>query len=552
MKTTFGRSVTLRSLHRAGARLRAAVGRDHIAVMARAEASSSPGARLRAGGPVRRDLVAGLTVALVLVPQSLAYAQLAGVPAERGLYAAALPTIAAALVASSPYLQTGPVALTSLLTFGALSTLAAPGSGEYVGLAILLALVVGVVRVALGAARAGVLAYLMSPPMLIGFIPAAALVILAAQLPVALGVEVQGDGVLRDAAGALADPRSWRTEDAVLAGATAAFVLAAARVTRLFPAVLVAVLGALVYSALADYGGATVGSIDAAVADPVLDLPWRDLPSLLVPGLVIALVGFAEPSSIARRFAAVERARWDPNRELVSQGVANVVAGAAGGFPVGGSFSRSALNRSAGARTRWSGAVAGVAVIAFLPFAEVLEPLPRAVLAGVVIAAVVELARILPLARLLGQSHPQFVVAVATFVLTLALAPRVDLAVVAAITLAVVVHLWRELELGVESWLDGETLHVRPIGVLWFASARRFEDALVELLADHRQATRVVVHLDGLGRFDYSGALTLRRLLERARAAGLETEVVDVRPRAARAVARIVEAERDPLGEDLT
>ncbi|MBW3592148.1 MAG: STAS domain-containing protein [Actinobacteria bacterium] len=520
--------------------------------MARAEASSSPGARLRAGGPIRRDLVAGITVALVLVPQSLAYAQLAGVPAERGLYAAALPTIAAALVASSPYLQTGPVALTSLLTFGALSTFAAPGSGEYVGLAILLALVVGVVRVALGAARAGVLAYLMSPPMLIGFIPAAALVILAAQLPVALGVDAEGGGVLRDAATALADPRSWRTEDAVLAAATAAFVLGAARVTRLFPAVLVAVLAALAYSALADYGGATVGSIDAAVADPVFDLPWRELPSLLVPGIVIALVGFAEPASIARRFAAVERSRWDPNRELVSQGVANLAAGAAGGFPVGGSFSRSALNRSAGARTRWSGAVAGIAVIAFLPFARVLEPLPRAVLAGVVIAAVVELARILPLARLLGQSRPQFVVALATFVLTLGLAPRVDLAVVAAIALAVIVHLWRELELGVESWLDGETLHVRPIGVLWFASARRFEDAFLDLLADHREANRVVVHLDGLGRFDYSGALTLRRLLERARAAGLETEVVDVRPRAARAVARIVEAERDPLGEDLT
>ena len=533
--------------------MRAAVGRDHIArMMARAEASPSPGTRLRAGGAVRRDLVAGITVALVLVPQSLAYAQLAGLPADRGLYAAALPTIAAALIASSPYLQTGPVALTSLLTFGALSTLAAPGSGDYVALAILLALVVGAARVALGAARAGVLAYLMSPPMLIGFIPAAALVIFAAQLPVALGVEAQGAGVLRSAATALADPRAWQTEDAILAGATAAFVVVVGRVTRLFPAVLVAVLGALAYSALTGYGGATVGAVEATVADPVLALPWRELPSLLVPGLVIALVGFAEPASIARRFAALERARWDPNRELVSQGVANVVAGAAGGFPVGGSFSRSALNRSAGARTRWSGAVAGLAVIAFLPFADVLEPLPRAVLAGIVIAAVVDLARILPLARLRGQSRPQFVVAAATFVLTLALAPRVDVAVVAAIALAVVVHLWRELELGVESWLDGETLHVRPIGVLWFASARRFEDAFIELLADRREATRVVVHLDGLGRFDYSGALTLRRLLERARAAGLEAEVVDVRPRAAGAVARIVEAERDPLGEDMT
>ena len=520
--------------------------------MARAEASPSPDPRRRLDGALRRDVVAGITVALVLVPQSLAYAQLAGLPPERGLYAAALPPMAAALVASSPYLQTGPVALTSLLTFGALSTFAAPGSGEFVGLAILLALVVGAVRVALGAARAGVLAYLMSPPMLIGFVPAAALVILAAQLPVALGVQVEGEGIIRDAASALGDPGAWEHESALLAAATAAFVLGAARVTRLFPAVLVAVCAALVYSALTDFGGATVGAVDAAVADPLFDLPWRELPNLLLPGVVIALVGFAEPAAIARRFAAVERSRWDPNRELMSQGVANVVAGAAGGFPVGGSFSRSALNRRAGARTRWSGAVAGLAVIAFVPFAEVLEPLPRAVLAGIVIAAVAELARFLPFARLLGQSYPQFVVATATFVLTLALAPRVDLAVVAAIALAVAVHLWRELELGVESWVEGETLHVRPIGVLWFASARRFEDAFIDLLADHREATEVVVHMDGLGRFDYSGALTLRRLLERAREAGLTPRVADVRPRAARAVARIVEAERDPLGEDAT
>ena len=386
--------------------------------------------------------------------------------------------------------------------------------------------------------------------MLIGFVPAAALVILAAQLPVALGVDAEGEGVLRDAATALAAPGSWSVEDALLAAATAEFVLLAARVARLFPAVLVAVLAGLAYAALAGYRGATVGAVEATVADPVLALPWRELPSLLVPGVVIALVGFAEPASIARRFAALERSRWSPDRELVSQGVANLVAGGAGGFPVGGSFSRSALNRRAGARSRWSGAVAGLAVIALLPFAGMLEPLPRAILAGIVIAAVLELARLLPLVRLAGQSRPQFVVAATTFVLTLALAPRVDIAVVVAIALAVAVHLWRELELGLESWVDGETLHVRPIGVLWFASARRFEDAFLERLADHRDATRVVVHLDGLGRFDYSGALTLRRLLERAREAGLESEVVDVRPRAERAVRRIVLAERDPLGED--
>jgi SulP family sulfate permease len=116
--------------------------------------------------PAPGDVIAGISVAAVLVPQALAYAQLAGMPANQGLYAAALPPIAAALVASSPYLQTGPVALTSLLTFGALSTMAEPGSADYVGLGLLLALVVGVMRLAIGLARAGVLAYFVSRPML--------------------------------------------------------------------------------------------------------------------------------------------------------------------------------------------------------------------------------------------------------------------------------------------------------------------------------------------------------------------------------------------------
>lgn len=504
-------------------------------------------APLRLPRPAPGDLAAGLGVALVLVPQSLAYAQLAGMPAHRGLYAAALPPLAAAFLASSPYLQTGPVALTSLLTFGALASLAPPGSGEYVSLGILLALVVGAVRLAVGLLRAGVVAYLISSPMLLGFMPAAAIVIVASQLPAVLGHPPDGSRILGHAASTLADPGAWETASLLLSGAGVALMLAGPLAHRLVPGVAVAVAIGLAYSGITGYDGPTVGEIPSAYPPFSIDLPWRELPSLLLPGLVIALVGFVEPSSIARTFAARDRRPWDPDREFLSQGAANVASAVSGGFPVGGSFSRSALNRLTGAQTRWSGAVTGLAVLAFLPFAGSLATLPAAVLGAIVIGAVAGLIRPVALFRLARLSRPQFAVATATFVLTLALAPRVDQAVVIGIGLAVAVHLWRELDLEVPSWTDDGTLHVEPRGVLWFGTAPRLEDALLALVGEHAGSRRLVLHLDRLGRIDTTGALALRSALERAREAGLVVEIADASPRFARLVENVVAREQDPL-----
>ena len=503
-----------------------------------------------AGGRIAPgDIVAGISVAFVLVPQSLAYAQLAGMPAYRGLYAAALPPIAAALLASSPYLQTGPVALTALLSFGALTALAPAGSAEYVELGILLALVVGVIRLAVGLLRAGVIAYLVSQPMLLGFLPAAAILIVASQLPTVLGSSPPDGGMLRQAGWSLGHPGTWEVASIVLAAVTIAAVVLGRRVHRLFPGVLVAIGIGLAYSLIADYDGPEVGPIPNAIVDFTTGLPWDELPSLLVPGLIIALVGFIEPSSIARTFAAQERRPWDADREFVSQGAANVVSAVAGGFPVGGSFSRSALNHSAGARTRWSGAITGLAVLAFLPFASSLSSLPSAVLGGLVIVAVVGLVRPLPLLRLARYSKPQFAVGIVTFVLTLALAPHIERAVIIGVTLSIAIHLWREVRLEVPSWREDGTLHMRPRGVLYFGSERRIEDAFLQLVAEHPDATRLAVHLDGLGRIDLTGALALRAVLQEARSAGMEVEVLDVRPRWRGLVDRVIASEGDdPLG----
>ena len=377
--------------------------------------------------PVPADLLAGLSVAMVLVPQSMAYAELAGLPPHLGLFASALPPILAAFFASSPYLQTGPVALTSLLTFGALAGLAEVGTANYVALAALLALLVGVTRLVLGLLRLGVVTYLMRDPVVTGFTSAAAILILASQLPKAFGVVAPEGGVLWRAGWSLGHPDRWEAAALGIAVVTVLLVLAGRRVIhRLFPGALVAVGGGILVSRLADYGGPGVGDVPTGMPNLSLDLPWGSTGSLLVGGILIALVGYAEPASIARVFADAEGQKWSASREFVSQGVANVAAAFSGSFPVGGSFSRSSLNRLAGARTRWSGLVTGVTVLVFLPFADVLAPLPRATLGGVVIAAVVGLVRPAELVGMVRRSTSDALVAWVTFAATLALAPQVE------------------------------------------------------------------------------------------------------------------------------
>ena len=489
------------------------------------------------------DVVAGASVALVLIPQSLAYAQLAGMPPHHGLYAAALPPIAAAFFASSPYLQTGPVAVTSLLTFGALETLASPGSEDYVALGLLLALVVGAVRLAVGLSHSGVIAYLMSHPVLLGFTSAVGVLIVAWQLPTAFGVSAPGDHFLGQAWWALTHASAWRA-DAIAISLMVLLVMAAGRrLHPLFPGVLVAAALAVAYSVLADYPGPTVGEIATGFPAVTLSYPWTSLPSLVVPALVIALVGFAEPASIARTFAALERKPWDPNREFVSQGVANVTAAVTGGFPVGGSFSRSALNRRAGARTRWSGAVAGLVVLAFLPFAGGLSSLPRAALASILVAAVVGLVRLRSLLDLRHYPKAQFLVGWLTFAATLAFAPHVEWGVVVGVSTALAVHLWRELSLDIETWFADDTLHLELRGVLWFATVGRLEIAFVRVLTEHPEARRLSLHMGGVGRLDLSGALALEALLSDAEKAGLTVRLEEVPPRARRLLDRVLKRE---------
>ncbi|MCH7562324.1 MAG: SulP family inorganic anion transporter [Gemmatimonadetes bacterium] len=490
-----------------------------------------------------RDVIAGISVALVLIPQAMAYAELAGLSSAHGLYAAAVAPVAAAFFASSPYLQTGPTALTALLTLGALLPLAATGSAEYAGLAALLALIVGVVRVLVGMFGGGWIAYLLSRPMLDGFMSGAVILIVATQLPGAVGVVTPDLGLLPDLWWTVTNLGAWEPAALLLTGGTVALIVGGRRLHALFPGVLIATTLGLMFSILSGYGGPTVGAINAGIPAIALDLPWRAVPGLLIAGMVIAFVGFAEATAIARLYAGQDRMPWSPDREFLGQGAANLAAGLVGGLPVGGSFGRSALSHMAGARTRWSGAITGLAVLAALPFTSVLSALPRAVLSAIVIAAVVRLIRIPAMVRVWRLSRAQGFVTWMTFTLTLALAPRIEFAVLFGVSAAVMVHLWRELRPSVKTWSEDGEVHLEPTGVLWFGSAQFLERALLEGLHEASDARCLVIHLGGLGRIDLSGALVLRDILDRATDLKLEVEITDVPWHAQRILESVLDEE---------
>lgn len=478
------------------------------------------------------DVLAGVTVALVVIPQSIAYADLAGMPPYTGLLAAALPAITASFFSSSPYLQTGPVALTSILSFGVLSQLAAPSSANYISLAASLALLVGVFRVLIGVFRFGQIAYLISRPVLLGFTTAAALLIILSQLPKSLGIEIGDRSVVNGAIFCISQPQNWFMPAVLVAALSIAIITVGRCIHKLFPGIALAVVLGLVASTSFSYGGAAVGEIPSILPRLSLHIPWSSLPSIALSAFVIALVGFAEPASIARSYSTLDKIPWNANREFISQGIANITAGAVGGFPVGGSFSRTSINRLAGARSRFSGLVTGCTVLAFAPFSNILSNLPTAVLGGIVIAAVLNLISFKELWRLKSYSMPQACIGWLTFFACFLLAPRIDIAILAGIGIAVAHHLRREQRLVIESWFYDNSVHIKPKGVLWFGSIANFETELQHLLNRHREAKKVILHLEGLGRIDLSAAVSLWSIVNTAKESGIEVSIENVPPMA--------------------
>ena len=490
---------------------------------------------------LRVDALAGLSVALVAIPQSLAYAQLAGLPPYYGLYAALLPTIVGALYGSSAQLSTGPVALTSLLTAASISTMAAAGTGQYVAFAIMLALLSGLFQIAFGALRLGVLMNLLSNPVLTGFVNAAAILIALSQIPALVGMPPPGTGhALGDAWFVLAHaPQAHALSIAFGAAAIAALAAFRLFAPRL-PGVLLTVAILTAASYLLDYagrGGRIVGEIPHGL--PALSLPdfltdaWIDL---LPAAFAIAVVSFMEAMSSAKIAAVKTSAKWDENQELIGQGLAKVAAAFSQTMPVSGSFSRSALNLAAGARTGLSSIFCALCVLlTLLYFTPLLRYLPLPVLAAIIVMAVASLVNLRSLRNAWAASRDDAVAAGLTFAATIAFAPQIQNGIFTGILVSLALFIYRRMRPQVAVVEPDPALHpavgvIRFEASLIFVNVSFFEDAVLQLKRRHPRLRFVLVSASTINLLDASGIEMLSALQEGLRKNGTALVFSGVNP----------------------
>jgi SulP family sulfate permease len=490
---------------------------------------------------VRADLVAGLTVALVAVPQSLAYAQLAGVPAYYGLYAAFIPCIVGALFGSSAQLSTGPVAMTSLLTAASVAPLAARGSEEFFAGVVLLALISGLLQVAFGLLRAGVLLNFLSHPVLMGFINAAALIIGLSQLPTLLGIPArQSEHFLLDIWQVITHIDTTHEVSLAFGASAIVLLLAFRRLAPRLPGVLltVAVLtGVSAAIGYAEMGGRVVGAVPQGLPSfAVPSADWHTSVALLPAGFIIALISFMEAMSSAKVIAIRTRQPWDENRELVGQGLAKIAAAFCHTMPVSGSFSRSALNLAAGAQSGLASVIGALFVLlTLLFFTSLLYHLPKPVLAAIIMMAVIGLINVQAVRSAWRANRDDGIAAVTTFVATLAFAPNIQNGIVTGIMLSLGLLLYRMMRpriaaLGMHpagTLRDAHRHGLRPLhaklaairfdGALRFVNVSYFEDALLKLERENPDVSCILIKCSGINELDASGVEMLRNLIGRFR-----------------------------------
>lgn len=396
--------------------------------------------------PSAGDLIGGVSVALVLIPQAIAYATVAGVPAEVGLFAASIPLIAAAPFVSCPWIQTGPTAMTSLLAGGAIAGLGCEleNPQQIAAAAALLAIVVGTTRLAMGLLRIGNLTRYLIRPVILGFTTAAAVLIICSQLSKTLGTTIDEPSVVLRAIKSLTS-LDWSFQAIGVAVGTAVIASLSKKIHRLFPAILLAIVLAIVYSYFTGYEGATVEKLSGSFISFRTDLPWNQVSHFLLPGMIIAFVGFAEPTSISMTLMEEENLEWNPNRELCGGGFANLFSGFFGGYPVGGSFSRTSVNKFAGATSAWSGLVTGCIVLCMLRFTPLLSSLPQAALGAIIIMAVIRLIKFKEMIELWSVNRIYGMISFVTLLCTLYFSPRVDIGILIGAVMGIAVTCWERV-----------------------------------------------------------------------------------------------------------
>lgn len=512
------------------------------------------------------DMLAAVIVTIMLIPQSLAYALLAGLPAEAGIYASIVPILLYTVFGSSRVLAVGPVAVVSLLTASAIGEVAEQGTAGYAIAALTLAGLSGLFLVALGVLRLGFIVNFLSHPVIAGFITASGILIATSQLRHVLGVEGHGH-TLPEMLGSIfahVDQVNWIT---LALGICAIVFLYWARMglkplllkiglgptladilTKAGPiAAVVASTVAVWRFDLAAQGVAIVGHVPQSL--PPLTLPGVSpdvLSALLVPAVLISIIGFVESVSVAQTLAAKKRQRIDPNQELIGLGAANLGAAFTGGFPVTGGFSRSVVNYDAGAVTPAAGAftAAGLAIAA-IGLTPLVYFLPKATLAATIIVAVLSLVDLSILRRTWGYAKADFIAVATTIVLTLGLG--VEVGVASGVVISLLLHLYKTstphvAEVGrvpgsehfrnvhrhlVET--DPALLSLRIDQSLFFVNARFLEELIQNRVTDGCDIKNVVLMFSAVNEVDYSALESLEAVNARLTDMGVGLHLSEVK-----------------------
>lgn len=477
---------------------------------------------------------AGVTVALMVIPQGVAYAALAGMPLVTGIYAALFPALIAVLFSSSARLSVGPTALTSVLVGASLAPLAVPGSDEWVALAVWLTLLSGLMQVLLGAVRFGWLLRLVNSPVLMGFTQGAAVLITLSQLPALLGFTGRSYTQL------LHGPHPDFHAIGFGLGGMAMLWLGKRFVPK-FPTTMALVALSAFISYLIGYalsGGAVIGALPSGLPSLYIPhlVPGVGLGSLLLPAFLITLVSFLETASSAKVDNARAGTLWNEDQDLIGQGLAKISSGLTGSFPTSSSFSRSAITLYAGAKTQWATLFSVAVVAAALLWAmPLLYNVPQAVLASVVVTATLGLLKPRAFVALWKVSRIEAAISLGTFALTIASAPQIYWGVLGGLLAALAHYMYRHLhpriiEVGLHpdgSLRDRHLWSLPPLAPrlyalrmdaeLDFASASTLERAISTALAERAGLTDVCLFAQPINRVDITGAEvfgSIRRALE--------------------------------------
>jgi len=501
---------------------------------------------------LRSDLAAGLTIAAMLIPQGMAYALLAGLPPEIGLYASTLPVLAYAIFGTSRQLAVGPVAIVSLLTASALSPLYEQGTAGYISAAALLAIMVGLVHLMLGLGRLGFIVNFLSHSVLVGFTAAAAIIIGFSQVKHILGVSIDRNDhfyeTVIDVSKALGDIHGVTL--ALGAGSIAA-LLGIKRIAPRIPGALVVVIATTAIAAganLADDGVSTVGSIPDSL--PAFGLPEINgglVGDLVVTALVITMVGFMESIAVAKVYARRHRYEVEPNQELVALGMANVTSGVFGGYPVTGGFSRTAVNDTAGARTPLASIITALLVlVSIVFFTPLFTNLPKAALGAIIIVAVINLIDIAEMRHIATVKRSDTIGMGVAFIGTLAVGIELGILIAVVASMLVVFARMSRPHTAVLGRIPDTTSYrniirfpeaVQAAGVrviridaaLSFVNSQYVKRLLLAEADPSDGRRRVVLDCSGINDIDATGAETLSEIITEFAESPVELHLCDVK-----------------------